>query len=283
MHTPQDNVGLKLNILYVILKKPQNHWRWLPPFFHTPQKYADKNWGVFSKTHFKPDLHIPSLLSSAVLLGCFNMQDLGTYSLVCPKHPFVSSSSFQRSTSAKEAAFPEVPELPVPFPASHQRKSPATSQWLGLYDLGFFCIATYGSRYLGCSEPFEWDNMQKDCKMIYPISPSWRGEKRDPISTQGWQWKYNNYSSRSTRKKEDFSKIHRWRVTCIAHSRSMTQNKPRWTPRIGIVVTYQWPASGCDRPLCYCPFSLWSATFFKWKFFELSVEVIEDLLLFRFL
>lgn len=151
-------------------------------FFHTPQKYANKNWGVFSKTHFKPDLHIPSLLSSSVLLGCFNMPNLVTYSLVCPKHlPLLPRKLFLKCQNS-----------PIAFPASYQRKSPTTSRLLGLYYLGVFRITTCGSRYLGCSELFEWVDMQNDYKMIYPISPSWRGKKRDPISTQGWQRKYNN-------------------------------------------------------------------------------------------
>lgn len=81
MPSLQDKQGLKFNILYVILKKPTKPLEVTSSiFFHTPQNCADKNWGVFSKTYIKADLHVPSLLSSSLILQCcFNVKNHPTY------------------------------------------------------------------------------------------------------------------------------------------------------------------------------------------------------------
>lgn len=80
------------------LKSHKNHWRWLPFFFHTPQKCADQNWGVFSKTHFKPDSHMPSSFSSSILPCCFNTKHLLIDSpIVYLKHPLFSVSLPRRA------------------------------------------------------------------------------------------------------------------------------------------------------------------------------------------
>lgn len=230
--------------------------------FHTLQKCADKNWSVFSETHFKPDLHIPSLLSSSVLSCCSNTKNLLTDSFVCLKHP-LASMPFQKSASSKEA-FPEVTE-----------SSPSPS-WALIKEKSNHFPVTHASRPLvsSISQPVVlkirhspwWWGVSKllgafwtDCGMIYYTSPPGRGKKGSDLHPQR---KYGNYSSEALKKEENSSMIFQLSVIATTHSLSMTQNEHTHAPRVGTIVRCQGLASGYGRNLFHCPLWFWSATIF---------------------
>lgn len=78
---------------------------------------------LFSTTHFQPDLHVPSLLSSSLSLQCcFTMKTLPTYSLVCPKHP-LASCFLPKRTPFQRKLFLKWQNPPVFIPGLSKKKT----------------------------------------------------------------------------------------------------------------------------------------------------------------
>lgn len=215
-------------------------------FFHTPQKCADQNWGVFSKTHFKLDSHMPSFLSSSVLPCCFNAKHLLIDSLLCIWNTPLFSISFQKSTSAKEA-FSEVTELshspsrPLIKKSNHFLIPQASPPWylphhnpwfsaikirhsLGWWGVSSLC----GAFWIDWCTKWLWDDM---------LHFSFRKRKkgiRSPLTK-----KNSKDSSEALKKEENSSMIYQLSAITTTHSLSSIQKEHTHAPRVGTRVRCQ--------------------------------------------